>query len=50
MYIMDEYYEGKKAYLEGWERDECPYDDGTPESKDWLNGYDDSEGENQIYS
>lgn len=45
MWINNEYYEGKKAFREGYERDENPYQEGSAECIDWLNGYDDAEGE-----
>ena len=48
MYVSDEYYEGKKAYREGYDREENPYQEGSAEFDDWEDGYDDAEGESQL--
>jgi hypothetical protein len=47
MFVAEEYYEGKKAFREGWERDENPYQEGSPEHSEWEDGFDDAEGESQ---
>jgi hypothetical protein len=45
MFSADEYYEGKKAYREGCEYDENPYQEGSTEYDDWQDGWDDAQGE-----
>jgi len=47
MFVSEQYYEGKRAYKDGWERDENPYHEICPEWQDWLDGFDDAEGESQ---
>lgn len=48
MFIADEYLEGKHAFREGWAHDENPYPEGTSEHTDWLDGYEDAEGETTL--
>jgi ribosome modulation factor len=48
MYLNDEYYEGKRAYQEGYGWDECPYPHGTTEAEDWVDGFEDAEGESSM--
>lgn len=45
MFLNDEYYEGKRAFREGYGHDENPYQEGTTEFNDWTDGYEDAEGE-----
>lgn len=48
MFLQDEYYEGKRAFRDGYGRDENPYQVGSGEFNDWLDGYDDADGESQM--
>lgn len=48
MFLANEYYEGKRAFYEGYGRDENPYQEGCSEFSDWEDGYDDAEGESQM--
>lgn len=48
MFMTDEYMEGKRAFREGYGRDENPYQDCTPEFSEWEDGYDDADGESQM--
>lgn len=38
--------DGSKAYWDDRDRDDNPYDDGTPESDAWYRGWDQSNEEN----
>ena len=38
--------DGSKAYWDDRDRDDNPYDDGTPESEAWYRGWDQSNEEN----
>jgi ribosome modulation factor len=35
--------EGREAFRDGWDRDECPYDEGTDGQYGWLKGWDEAE-------
>lgn len=48
MFVAEEYYEGKKAFREGWDISENPYQDSTQEHQDWLDGFEDAEGESSM--
>lgn len=48
MFVADEYYEGKRAFREGWGHDECPYPLGSSEHTDWTDGWEDAEGESEL--
>jgi ribosome modulation factor len=38
--------EGRDANITGYERDECPYEDGTDGREGWLKGWDKCDEEN----
>jgi ribosome modulation factor len=48
MFNAEEYYQGKQAFREGWTIDECPYPYGSNEHEEWMNGFDDAEGETTL--
>ena len=48
MFITNEYLEGRRAFREGYGRDENPYGSFGDEASEWLNGYDDADGESQM--
>ena len=42
--LVDAFSEGREARSLGYEREQNPYEDGTDNYWDWMNGYDSVDG------